>query len=126
MLGIPVWVAKEQKGKETCNAVTRLLIDRKSGFAPLEWSIGSNDAYDVVVGRNDGKDFLCEEYFDLDKYIRFLLEVYGEETEVPDKLFTPLSYREFKKKIPQNFINNTISSQSKIEILIKVPLNNPA
>jgi len=97
MLGIPVWVAKEQKGKETCNAVTRLLIDRKSGFAPLEWSIGSNDAYDVVVGRNDGKDFLCEEYFDLDKYIRFLLEVYGEETEVPDKLFTPLSYREFKK-----------------------------
>lgn len=65
MLGIPLWAAIEQRGQKTNNLVTRLMIERDDGFAPLEWYIGCKDANDIVLGRSDGKDFTLNEYLEL-------------------------------------------------------------
>ena len=65
LLGIPLWVAIEQRGQKTNSKVTRLMIERDNGFAPLEWSMGGKDANDVVLGRADGKDFTVKEYLEL-------------------------------------------------------------
>ena len=73
------------------------MIKREDGFAPTEWSGGMKDANDVVVGRHDGKDFTVAEYYSLDKYIRFILDRYGDDNPVPGKLFTPKCYQDFCK-----------------------------
>jgi hypothetical protein len=41
MLGLPIWISQQEKGNKTSSAATYLIIDRKSGFAPLDWFIGS-------------------------------------------------------------------------------------
>jgi hypothetical protein len=52
----------DELGKHTCNAVERLMVDKKSGFAPMDWAMSDRYAYDFIVGRTDGKDFTIEEY----------------------------------------------------------------
>ena len=79
LLGFPLGVKIEKRGKHTNNYVSYLMIDRKSGFAPLEWISGGKDANDMIVGRTDGQDFLVEDYIKLHDYIMHLLDFYPEE-----------------------------------------------
>lgn len=45
--------------------------------------------FNYVCGRYDNKDFTVKEYYDLDKYLRFLMEVYSIDISTPpsDKYF---------------------------------------
>lgn len=74
MLGVPLAVSINGRGKETCNRASRLMIDRVSGFAPFEWSIGSKDSYDIIAFRTDGKDFTLAAYKQLADYITYILD----------------------------------------------------
>ena len=97
MLGIPLYIAVDKKGLKTCNRASRVVIERESGFAPIQWSAGIKDSNDVVVWRKDGKDFSVEDYLQIEGYIMHLFETY-DWFEVTNDMLTPDAFRKWAQK----------------------------
>lgn len=105
LCGIPLMVAKMQpfvklgdQGDYDNQWATYLMIDPKSGFAPLEWQsyVGP-----VVAYRDDGEDFSCQDMSMLNNYLSALLDRYPEGN-VTGRDLTPQAFQRFQRGMNDN------------------------
>ena len=91
MIGMPVSLVKlgESSLNQKLNQTSILMFSRRTGQVDNKWL---NDFGNVIILRNDGEDFTIKDYLQLDKYIRFLLEIFRNESGCPNDLFKPQKY----------------------------------
>ena len=67
------------------------MIDAQSGFAPLEWQ-NSPGMCEVLIGFENGDDFISEEWEKLYRFIMYLMNWWGEATNLCHKAISDPRY----------------------------------